>query len=626
MEKIKFLILKFRVPIVLFLIMLFAFFLRLYGLKELLHFELDQARDAFLIREVLEKGAGEIPLLGPRAGGSMLHLGPFFYYLMLIPAFILRSSDPALLALPEIFFGLLLVPVVYSVFQRVFDFKDKNRNRWPLAMTLLVGTSAFLVAYDRFSWNPNLLPFFSAALILLFIKYLETKRKDGQKTVFGLVFAIGMILSLIFQLHFIAMLALPPILGLTLTVFFWRQKKIFKQALNLKLLAKEIAVVLLAIVIFQAPVWINEIISSGANSQEFLQTIAERQDKDELHSTAEKLIQNLGVYPKGFFVGLTGFSGVDYPILLLRPKLDILCDQACRNGLFFSIFALIIFLILFSFVGKKLWSLKTKINAGNVHFELLLLCLIWVLIAWWSLYSQSFNLKPRFFLFSIIPFWILLAFGLRELIKFRQKGYLVGAAVVFLLLGLNQTANFSRWQTFAGASAVELDGYARDDIFPLSDSYPVTIQQQKDIARWMAVKYKQSENLNEKSLLFFWAPPFYYRSINYFLEETEFRDETNYFSNYPVWLEGKYFAVTRTSKPENFFKDKRVDNFEVKDYQIFGTLTAYELKLTEKGLEEAKGREKKFLANKRLTNPEKIKKQCLKNPKASCRFNWGDVF
>ena len=61
-------------------------FLRAYNFAPWLHFELDQARDAILVGEAVEDGAGELPLLGPRAAGSFLRLGPAFYYIEYISA------------------------------------------------------------------------------------------------------------------------------------------------------------------------------------------------------------------------------------------------------------------------------------------------------------------------------------------------------------------------------------------------------------------------------------------------------------------------------------------------------------------------------------------------------------
>ncbi len=623
---------KFKIPIIIGLIMMAGFFLRFYGLQDWLHFELDQARDAILVRDVLENGWREIPLSGPRAGGSFLRLGPFFYYGLIFSAWLFGGADPINLVLPSIFFGLLNIPLLYFIFKMVFA-GQKNADYWALALTFLAGTSSFFVAYDRFAWNPNLMPFFTSLVILLFLKYFESKKTRGRRS-FYWAGGLGVAYALISQLHFLPAVALPIILSLTAGLIYLKERRIFGWHLSWKALTKDVLAFFLAFVFIQTPIWINEWISGGSNLGGFIETIQDKQNKDKLHSLTEQLIQNVSIYPKAFFVTITGFSPIDSPVVLLKPKLNVVCDQFCREMLIWTIFSLILFFWLCFWVGKKLVFLfdKTKQDANriktvrNFHFEILLLSSIWILVAWWSLYSQSFNLKPRFYLFSAVPMWIVLAFMLQIPIPKIKKSFVLGLILVPIIFGLNMCSLLIRFERAKSAEIVDRQEYRQDGVFPLADGYPVTIKQERMIANWIEQKYRLNRDQNMESLLFFWAPPFYYRPIAYFLEATDLRDEVNYFSNNPTWRQGKYFAVTRTIRPDNFFKKGREENFEVLDYQIFGTLTVYELKLTEKGLETAKKNEKKFLSAKRLGDPAREKAKCLKNPKPECRFNWGDIF
>ncbi len=632
MEKTIGWIKKYKVFLLMCLILAFGLFLRLYGLKDWLHFELDQARDAILVRDVLEKGWREIPLLGPRAGGSFLHLGPLFYYLMILSAWIAGNSDPISMVWPSIFFGLLNIPLFYLIFRKIFS-GSKNAHFWPLALTFLAGTSSFLVTYDRFAWNPNLMPFFSSLVILSFLRYLESKRASDKKS-FYWAFGIGVSFALISQFHFLAAVALPLILGLTAFIVYLKERYFLGWRFDFRVLAKDILAFFLAFIVFQMPLWINEWVSQGSNLGGFMQTIEDKQGKDKLHSVAEQLIQNVGVYPKAFYVSVTGFSLANMPTILLNPKPDVICDNFCREGLLLSFVFLILFFGLLFGVGNKIFSLFTKLRTRadkvsrteNQHFEMLILLLIWVMIAWWSLYSQSFNLKPRFYLFSVVPLWMLLAFSLRFFLDRIKWGFIFSLIIVLALLGSNFYSLFLRFENLKSAELIDRYDYEGDEVFPFSEGYPVTVKQERAIASWMEEKYRADQNKDEESLLMFWAPSFYYRPIAYFLEDTELGDKVNYFSNNPVWSKGKYFAVTRGTKPESFFKKGREENFEVVDYRLFGTLAAYELKLTDKGLETAKKNEKKFLSGKKLKDPAREKAKCLKNPKPDCRFTWGDIF
>ena len=64
----------------LLLILIIASFLRFYNIVDFLHFANDEARDAFIVKNMfLHKS---LPLLGPEASIGHFHLGPIFYYLL----------------------------------------------------------------------------------------------------------------------------------------------------------------------------------------------------------------------------------------------------------------------------------------------------------------------------------------------------------------------------------------------------------------------------------------------------------------------------------------------------------------------------------------------------------------
>lgn len=632
MENFFTLIKKFKVAIALLSIMGIGLFLRLYGLGDWLHFELDQARDALLVREALEGGWREAPLLGPRAGGSLLRLGPLFYYLMIFSAWVTGEVEPVRLVWPGILFGLLNLPLFFILFRKIFAGR-KDADFWSLTLTFLAGTSAFLVTYDRFAWNPNLMPFFSSLVILFFLKYLESKRKSEKKSFYWAA-GVGMAFALISQFHFLAVVALPIILGLTAVAVYLKERYFFNWRFDFKVFSKDVLAFFLAFAVFQMPLWVNEWVSKGSNLGGFFETVADKQGKDKLHNVSEQLIQNIGVYPKAFYISVTGLSLVNLPTLLIKQKPDVICDNYCREGLILSFFFFLLFFALLLINGRKIFLFlkrmkqkPTKVSAlEQQHFEFLFLILLWIMVAWWSLYSQSFNLKPRFYLFSVVPIWLFLAFALRFFLTRFKQGFFAALILMVAIGASNFYALLSRFEELRSAGETYRYEYFADDVFPFSEGYPVTVGQEKAIADWMEQKYRADQNRDDESLLMFWAPSFYYRPISYFLDRGDLKGKVNYFSNDPVWRKGKYFAVARTTKPESFFKKGREENFEVLDYEIFGTLAVYELKLTEKGLETAKKKEKKFLSGKKLKDPQREKRKCLQDPKPACRFTWGDVF
>jgi len=94
-------------------VILAAIFLRAWHFHDWLFFKMDQARDALLIKQALGNGLGWLPLLGPKAGGTHLNLGPAFYYFQYISAFLFQSAHPAVLAYPDLLFSILSIPLFY---------------------------------------------------------------------------------------------------------------------------------------------------------------------------------------------------------------------------------------------------------------------------------------------------------------------------------------------------------------------------------------------------------------------------------------------------------------------------------------------------------------------------------
>ena len=174
--------------IALSLIILLGTFLRLYHFSDWLHFELDQSRDAKVIDLALEEGIGNLPLLGPKAAGSFLRLGPAFYYFQYLSALVFGWT-PSGMALIMVFFGIGTIPLFYFLIKRYFA------NRLSLALTLLFSVSLFLVMYSRFSWNPNALPFFVLLTFLSMLRSVDPEEKKKGRWL--VVFFIALVLSLI---------------------------------------------------------------------------------------------------------------------------------------------------------------------------------------------------------------------------------------------------------------------------------------------------------------------------------------------------------------------------------------------------------------------------------------------
>lgn len=618
---------KNKVTVAIVAIIVISLFFRTYHLIDWLHFQLDQSRDSFLIRDVFQKGIADLPLLGPRAGGSFLRLGPAYYYMMYLAVIIARNVHPVVFALPEIVGSIAFVPVFYLLARRLFD------QKWSLMLALLAVTSTFLITYDRFSWNPNLLPLFSALTIYLWLRFFEAKREENYQSSLKLIAWLGLVVGIFTQLHFVGFVALPIVLGLS-AVVFWLRSQIYEPTLAkkyLKNLIKEMPVFLLVFILVQTPIILNEYLSKGTNTKQLFSTVTEKQNNDTKHNTAEKLIENLWVYPKGYFITTTGQMGVDYPEWLLKPNLNIVCDYKCRDSLKNTTASATIFLLSAITFIITLWRSTRKVIQKNKKvsskivggWEFLALLTIWIVVPWWSFYSLSFALRPRFFLFSVVPFWIITGIFLKEVYRHRQIGRVLAYIAAGLILISNLFGTYGRFDIARSASVEDRGSYPKDQILFQDEYYPVTLRQEQAIAEWIKEKAGQDSPENH---IFIWAPSFYYRPILYLLSNLENEKKIYYFSHNPMWTKGSYFAITRDTTPNDFFKNGKEENFNVAEQKTFGTLSVYRLSLSDKGLETAKSGERKFLQGKKFSSEASTEARCTKKPNASCRYTWSDVF
>jgi len=298
-------------------------FLRAYNFTPWLHFELDQSRDASLISEAVEKGAGELPLLGPRAAGSFLRLGPAFYYIEYIFAKIFGDT-PQGSALAVLFFSILSIPLFYVFIARYFN------KKLSLGLTLLFSVSLFMVTYSRFAWNPNLVPFFALAVSYFLLKAVDKKEK--RKNWYLLASAI--FLGILIQFHFLALIITP--LAIAIFLIIKRPKIKFKFWLAS----------ILAIIILNVPMIVNEIKTGGDNAKQFMEVVAKKSTKEK-HTLVEKALENYLEHSLNYWTIISGSQrGELFRVESVNGsniKLDIKCGRSCRDNLLQGMLALLVY-------------------------------------------------------------------------------------------------------------------------------------------------------------------------------------------------------------------------------------------------------------------------------------------
>ncbi len=232
--------------ILLSILALAAGFLRFYRFNDFVTFLGDQGRDAIIIKRIV--AFEHLPAIGPPTSVGQVYLGPFYYYFM-SPWLWLSGFEPIGLAV-----GVSLISIA-SIVAAYFMLKDLFNQKVAFISTFILTFSAVFVEFSRFSWNPNLLPFFTLFFIYFLIKSL-------QKYDPGYFLLAGAFLAFSIQLHYLALL-LAPVAAIYFLIRLLEEKKLVKTVLGGILFT-------FSFLLFSIPLVIFDLRHDFLNSKNFL--------------------------------------------------------------------------------------------------------------------------------------------------------------------------------------------------------------------------------------------------------------------------------------------------------------------------------------------------------------------
>lgn len=168
MKKIKNFFANWLAYFALAVILIAAFYLRVYRIDDLLGFYYDQGRDAIVIWKLWHEGRPF--LIGPVTGLSGIFLGPF-YYVLIAPVYLIGRGDPVTVS---VFLSLLSVLALYFIFLMG---KEMHTRLAGILAAIIGGFSYYIVYYSRWLSNPN--PMFIISVLFLYSlwKILSTEEK-----------------------------------------------------------------------------------------------------------------------------------------------------------------------------------------------------------------------------------------------------------------------------------------------------------------------------------------------------------------------------------------------------------------------------------------------------------------
>ncbi len=519
-----------------------GFFLRSYHFGEWLHFELDQARDARVIDAALEGSAADLPLLGPKAAGTFLRLGPFFYIFQYVSGLIF-GANPVGYALGVMVLSVASIGVFFFLVRRFFT------DHLALGLSAIFSVSLFFVLYGRFAWNPNPLPFFILSGLYAILRSVDTH--ESRRGVWFVVAVTAFALAS--QLHFLAFLSLPVLLGSFLLLrrprYSW---KAWCMALGI-------------VMLLYFPVVLNDIETGGKNVEQFLLAITKKSSQED-HSILEKLMRDVSEHGLASLVIVTGFEGGTFPTFRWENGvLASICLDRCDEGKWYGLAALCILALGLSAFVSLWWKERERTKA-----DFLLLTGLWFVVTFTLFLPLSYNIAPRFFLLSG-PFFLIVLGALLLVIERtfsrHRLGAMLSGGVILLLIGLNVFFVGQRFEELADAGTRVVVS-APDRV--LKERIRVTMEQQIAI-----VEFLEARSLETGFPIYMGSEPQHRRALKYLLERRGF-------PSFALGLSGIYrqsvsFLILRTQSDHEDALEKYRAAYTVGPATSFGTLIVFEL-------------------------------------------------
>jgi hypothetical protein len=576
MDKIKSYIKNNSAGIFLLLIILTAIFVRTYHFQPWLYFKMDQSRDANLISQAIEDGPGYLPLLGPRAGATevekgYLRLGPAFYYFQYISGKLFHSIQPDVLAYPDLFFSIAVLPLLY-IFLRLY-FSRKNS----LLVLAMYAFSFLVIQYSRFSWNPNSLPFFLILSFYGLLRFLNSPDSPKKYLWVGM-WSAGMAIGS--QLHFFGFFSLVGTSGLLILWHYkiWK-KEILKNLLKreyFKKLALYAGMAILVFIIIYTPVIVSEVMTKGENSKNFIDALGSKAEKKPLLDKIRKdLTENIRYYCL------------------------ITTSDCYQSDLKKDIFPIVLTgLILVAGLLLAIKKLLKKIES-NMQGDFLRLFLIWTGMFLVLTIPVSFQLRPRFFIVVFaIPF-----ISLGMIYQFLEEKY-GRKLIVFSFLATAGIMLYNAQGTAAWFSEQKKSQTGGADIertLILKAKDGVTLGQLEGVANYIYGKHRAGANV------YYYVKPEHVAPIRYLLELK--KDPNMRISPLKVNDDpnAQYFAVVPSENElDSVYAKYKHGTFNVLSSAQFGQLKVFEIDFN----------------NRKVSSDFKFKT----NGGSSDRVFWKDVF
>lgn len=303
-------------------VLLLATFFHFYNIYPFVTFLGDQGRDSIILRRIVT--LEHFPAIGAPSSVGGIFLGPFYYYLV-APFLLLFNFNPIGPAIGVALLSLVGLACAYLVLRKEISTVSA------LIFLILASFSTVLTDLSRFSWNPNLLPFFSFFTLYFFYKTLTKKRLFWA-------FLFGMFFSFSVQLHYLALLMVFSMI--IIFSYSLLQKKLGK---------KDILSVFLSItsfILFSSPLILFDLRHQFLNSKNFIKLFSQKDVVSKSSLFSRFLDTNSAFYKHIFQISIEPYTALLLSIGILAAAIFILRK---KNNAFIMINTVNVFVFILSF-------------------------------------------------------------------------------------------------------------------------------------------------------------------------------------------------------------------------------------------------------------------------------------
>lgn len=400
--------------------------LRTYNFHNWLQFETDQVRDIITVEHVVVDGESW-PLLGPSMKVSneteetLFHIGPIYYHFQIISALLFGLSADAM-AYPDLFFSILSIPLFYYFLRRYFN------SNISLYLVGVYAVSFSAIKYSRFSWNPNLIPFFVILFLLAIHEFLVKKEKTSWLWVgiLGVAFGIGI------QLHAIMLLLFSLLSGISAVYLLAMDRRIWKKLLIVAVLA----------IIINIPQIASELQTGFANSRALINSpIKDVQSGEKSFFSIMTDSVSCHIEANAYLLSSFGQEDCNYTYVKVWEKNRV--GKALRG---MASWPVVLIVFLFSIFGYSLLvhRFRTEQDENKKYFlGLVIVFSVLFFIVMLPVIGSSFKefryFNPIFFV-SFILFGLIIDFFLQ-----KQRVIYIFSAILLgiLIIGTNTTSLYN---------------------------------------------------------------------------------------------------------------------------------------------------------------------------------------